>query len=147
MEWKTDPNLFAKKILAYIEKANSDVSYTQLLDRALAKDITVDLLDRALERLHKSKKIKKRVKDNDIVYTALPKAVIKSPISYLSWVRQNYPRPGENGIPAFVMPWPEIDMSYLFLKPEQMKVYKAEAKGMPLYMMNSKFKKKIKQII
>jgi DNA-binding transcriptional ArsR family regulator len=145
MEWKTDPNLLAVKILKRIEEAEDYVSYSSLQERAEEIGVSLDLLDNALEKLQKRKKVKMRVKGDDILYKAKPRAKLKDPFAVSTWLRDNYPYPGKNGIPEFVMPFPEIDMSYIFLTPDEMKQYKANAKGMPLFMMNQRMKQRIKK--
>jgi len=152
-DWKTDANLFAKKILERIEKAEGDVSYTSLQARAEEKGISLDVLDRALEKLHKFKKVKQRVKGDDISYTDVPKAIPKDPFAVQKWANENYPYPtpcGATDCKGFCKacePFPEMDLSYIFLKPQEMKEYKAKAKGMPLFMLQNKFKKKINEIL
>jgi hypothetical protein len=146
-DWKTDPRLFAKKILIRIEEAEGDVTYTSLQERAIEKDISLDVLDAALQHLHRFKKVKQRVKGDEIIYKAKPRAVLKDPFATSTWVRDNYPYPGKNGVPEFVMPFPEMDLSFIFLKPQEMKEYKARAKGMPLFVLNNHIKNRIKKAI
>jgi hypothetical protein len=147
MEWKTDPNLLAVKILKRIEEAEDYVSYSSLQERAEEIGINLDLLDSALEKLQKRKKVKMRVKGDDILYKAKPRAVPKDPFATSSWARDNYPWPGQNGIPEFVMPFPEWDLSWIFLTPDEMKEYRAKAKGMPLFVLNKHIKNRIKKTV
>ena len=150
--WKFDPNLFAKKIIERIEKSDTEVTYTSLQERAIEKGISLDVLDRALEKLHKFKQIKQRVKGDDIVYTVIEKPKPKDPFATRTWLNENYPYPtpcGADGCTGFCKacePFPEIDLSYIFLKPAEMKEYKAQAKGMPLFMMNKRIQDRIKKV-
>jgi hypothetical protein len=153
MEWKTDHRLFAKKILERIEKAEGDVTYTSLQERAIEKGIELDVLDRALEHLHRFKKVKQRVKGDEIIYRPRLKKVVKDPFAVASWVRDNYPYPtpcaakGCTGICDACMPFPEWDLSWMFLTPDEMAEYKAQAKGMPLYLMQKKARDRIKKAV
>ena len=150
-DWKTDPRLFAKKILKRIEESEGDVSYTSLQERAIEKDISLDVLDAALEHLHRFKKVKQRVKGDEIMYRAKPRAVPKDPFAVSTWMRENYPWPkpcgaeGCTGLCKKCEPFPEMDLSFIFLKPQEMKEYKARAKGMPLFMLNNHIKNRIKK--
>lgn len=195
MEWKTDHRLFAKKILAKIEESEDPVTYTSLQERSIEKGISLDVLDAALEHLHRFKKVKQKVKGDEIVYTAKPKPKQKGakeclvqitnkkskffealiyPLSefkkegkilyrYGAVVTPGY---GENRVwfcptdiglpnndlplPALAqevdqMPFPEWDLSWMFLTPDEMAEYKAQAKGMPLYLMQKKVRDRIKK--
>lgn len=130
MEWKTDHNLLSKKILERIAKSKAEVSYSDLEQVAVDKNIDLNIFDAAITKLHRFKKVTQRVKGEEIYYKAVPKPKRKAPGSHLTWLRNNYPYPKK-----FVMPFPEIDMSWIFLTPDEMLEYKAQAKGMPSYMM------------
>lgn len=194
MDWKEDPHKLALKIRDRLEKEKTDVTYTELAQIAEDKDIDIDIFDMALTKLHNSKKVKKRVKGGDIVYTAVPRpkkkeikgkeclvqiTLISSPyfeaqIYPLSDFKREddtlyrlgavvTPGYGENRIwfkptdiglpnddlplPAHAikapMPFPEIDYSHIFLRPEEMKQFKADMKGIPLFMVK-KYKTKKK---
>jgi hypothetical protein len=124
MEWKSDPDKLAWKMLAYIEKEAQDVTYSELESRAVTHGISLNLLDVALGKLHKFQKISQRVKGGDIVYcTATPKP--KNPMTHLEWVKNNYPpmtlENDGSGIDA--------DFSYMFLSPEEAEKFKCEQKG------------------
>lgn len=139
--WKTDTNLFAIKILKRIEE-EGDTTYTFLQNRAVGKGISLDFLDQALEKLRRRKKVNQRVKGDEIIYSAVPKEKPKSPFPGVEWLKNNYPYPTN-----FVMPFPEIDMSHIFLSPQEMKEHKAKAKGMPLYLLEKKIKDRIKKAV
>lgn len=140
MDWKTDQNQLAKKIEKRI-LAEGEVSYSDLEKIALEKDIDLNVFDAALSKLHRFKKVTQTVKKDDIYYKPTPKPKPKPPDDHMAWLRENYPRPepcGAKGCTGYCkkcMPFPEIDMSYLFLKPSEMLEYKAKAKGMPIHMM------------
>lgn len=73
MEWKTDPNLLAKKILARIEKTDGEISYTDLEKIATDKDIDLFIFDAAISVLHRHKKVKQTARKNEVYYKAVPK--------------------------------------------------------------------------
>lgn len=186
-DWKTDPNLLAIKILNRIEKDNVDVTYATLQARAIEKEIDLDIFDRAIERLHKTKRVKQRVVGDEIVYSALPKetkptkpakqclvrlqdGAMVYPLS--EFKRENNklyrlgavltPKYGQNTVwfcpsdigltddnlplPKMIeeealRPFPEMDLSFMFLSPSELLEYKAAAKGMPAYMMKGLHRK------
>jgi len=142
MEWKSNPILFAKKIREKVEAADGDVPYSQLENRAIEFEIDLDVLDAALQHLHRFKKVKQRMLGGEIVYSAVPREKPKDFTPGLTWLRENYPYPKN-----FVMPFPEIDMSYIFMKPDEIKAYRAQAKGIPLYLMNKKISERIKRAV
>ncbi|UOF78895.1 hypothetical protein [Caudoviricetes sp.] len=151
MEWKTDHRLLAKKIQKRIEEAEGDVPYSELEARAVELDISIDMLDAALEHLQRFKKVKQRVKGNEIIYKAKPKSVPKDPFAVSTWMRENYPWPtpcgaeGCTGLCKQCEPFPEMDLSWIFLKPQEMKEFKAQMKGMPLHVMNKRIQDRIKK--
>lgn len=71
--WKSDPNLLSKKILERIAKSKDEVSYTDLEKVAKEKDIDLNVFDAALSVLHRHKKVKQRLKGEEIYYKAIPK--------------------------------------------------------------------------
>lgn len=103
-------------------------TYDKLEARAVKKGISMNTFEAAMVIVHRSKLIEQSVKYGVIQYKVAEKKVEK-PFSAAEWVTENYPWPGKNGIPVFEMPFPEIDMSYLFLTPEEMDKYRAEAAG------------------
>lgn len=128
------------KIIAYIEK-HQPVTYGTLLERATLRGMSQDELDDILVRVHKDKRIHTTTKDNTIVYT-LEKPKVAAPMPHLQWTRDNYPWPGENGVPDFIMPFPEIDMSWMFLKPDEMEEYRATMSGRPAWLQRkTKYKR------
>lgn len=113
--------LAALIIKRIIDDAGS--TYDKLEARAVEKGISMDVFQAAMTIVHRSKLIEQSVKYGVIQYKVKEKKIAK-PFSAVEWVTQNYPWP-EN----FEMPFPEIDMSYLFLKPEEMDRYKAQVVG------------------
>lgn len=187
MDWKTDKNLLAKKILERIESTKDEISYSDLEKIATEKSIDLNIFDAAINTLHRFKKVTQRSKGEEIYYKAVPKPKSKRKLAkqclveitkktspfygalvypldefkkekkvlyrYGAVVTPGY---GENRIwfsptdiglakddlplPAEAehveeMPFPEIDMSYLTLRPSEMLEFKAQMKGMPVHMM------------
>ncbi len=114
----------AKKILIYIEKQSGDVTYTAIEERAKLRGIDPDVLDQALAKLHRFKKVEQRVIGGEIVYRPTR---IKKPtfFSHLTWVRNNYPPMDSSNDGSGI----EADYSYMFLTPEDLEKYKAERQG------------------
>lgn len=147
-DWKHDPNLLAKKILARIESADGEVSYTDLEVIATTKQIDLNVFDAALSRLHRHKKVARRVSGDEIFYKPVPRETVKAINSHVVWLRENYPRPtpcaagGCYGLCNDCIPFPDIDMSYITLRPDEMLEFKAKQKGMPAHIMKQlkKFK-------
>jgi len=193
MDWKSDSNLLAKKILARIESSKDEVSYSDLEKIATEKDIDLNIFDAAVTKLHKFKKVTQRLKGEEIYYKAVPKpkstrkpakqclvqiTLISSPffkatvcplsafkkengILYREcavltpkfgtnrmWMcpadiglpNNDLPLPAE-AIEVGEIPFPEIDMSKLFLRPSEMLEFKAKMKGIPVHMMKRIHKK------
>jgi hypothetical protein len=127
-----DPVLLSSKILDRITK-DGQVTYSQLEARAVEKNIPIALFESAMARVHKHKTLLMKTSvgtadSGEITYSIKP-VVISSQMSHVQWCSDNYPRPGVDGVPPFVMPFPEIDMSHIFLSPEEMQAFKAELKG------------------
>lgn len=135
-EWQTDPNKLAWKMLAYIEKEDRDVTYSELEKRALLHNIDLSLLDVALGLLHKHAKVKQRVKGGDIVYCSA-KEKPRPPSPGLEWLKHNYPAMDSSNDGSGI----EADYSYLFLSPEDLDKYKAEAAGRT-YVPKKRYQKK-----
>lgn len=73
MDWKTDPHLLAKKILARIEATDGEISYSDLEQIAVNKDIDIAIFDTAISALHRHKKVTQKAKGDEIYYKAVPK--------------------------------------------------------------------------
>jgi hypothetical protein len=118
------PTELATKIITRI-LTDQGSTYDKLEARALQMGIDMNTFQAAMVIVHRSKLIEQSVKYGVIQYkVAVAKPV--QPPQGASWVTANYPWP-EN----FEMPFPEIDMSHLFLKGEELEKYKCEAKGRP----------------
>lgn len=79
----------------------------------------------AMEAVHRDKRVVQTTHGDTIQYRPYIVPPVKE--SFKSTVP--YPYPGRDGEPEFVMPWPDWDMSWIFLKPEELEKYKAESKG------------------
>jgi hypothetical protein len=124
-------NLIINKILK--EKT---VSISSLEERAKQRCVSIEELYTVLERIHRDKRIRQTVAKGEIVYSPTPerRATVAT---HLRWIKDNYPDTSD-----FEMPFPEIDMSYLFLKTkEERDAFKAEMKGQPVYMYAKKRKR------
>ena len=112
------------------------VTLTQLEHRATERGVLLSDLYSALDAVHRDKRIKRGVRGGEVYYEPAPPP--KAPIDHLSWLRTNYPpmTPENDGSGI------EIDLSFLFMSPEEAKEYKAAAKGMSVHMLQSKYVKK-----
>jgi len=125
----TDPTALALKIQSYIQ-ANPNVKYSTLEARAKGHGIESHVFESAMELVHRRVWIKKTpCLDTDIAYTVVITVAKPPDTSWWEWCRDNYPHPGKNGVPVFVMPFPEWDLSWLILKPEEMARYHAQMRG------------------
>lgn len=113
---------------------NSPITYSDLEARAVKRGLSLDELDDLLIRVHKDKRVKKTVKDDEIVYNwQEPK--VKDPTPHLTWLRENYPRPMKctHGLEqtscSVCRPFPSIDMSWIVLSPDEMVEYKEQLNG------------------
>jgi hypothetical protein len=122
-----NPKDLATKIITRIW-ADHGSTYDRLEARAVAKAIPMYTFEAAMAIVHRSKLIEQSVKYGVIQYRAATKSPAKEVVG-AAWVTQNYPWPGVGDVPPFVMPFPEIDMSHLFLKGEDLERYKCESKG------------------
>jgi len=127
------------RILAYITKSNGLVSLEKLVSVGGSAGFSESEILAAITGL--GKKLKAVARGNDLYYQLAPEPKVQ-PMEHLTWIRSNYPWPGKNGIPKFVMPWPEWDLSWIFLTPEELVEYKAQAKNVPKHMLNLKHGKK-----
>jgi len=109
------------------------ITLDRLTEVAISKGFTELEVLEAMEQVHKDKRISVTNLKNGVTYRpAVTKA--PKPMTHLTWLRDNYPYP-EN----FEMPFPEIDMSWMFLRTkEERDEYLAAAKGVPKHMVQSK---------
>lgn len=109
--------------------SHPNVTLDGLVKIATSKGFTEGEVYAALDTVHRDKRITQSTKGGEVVYRpAVAKA--SSPTPHLDWLRHNYPYPDN-----FIMPFPEIDYSWIVMSPDEAKEYKAAAKGMPLYMI------------
>jgi len=111
------------------------VTLSELEDRASQRGLSLSDLYAALDRVSRDKRITRSVNRGEVVFKPAP--VPKAPTEHLKWVRDNYVRmtPETSADhPAFA----DLDYSFLFLKPDELLEYKAEAKGMPVHVLQSK---------
>lgn len=128
-----------ERIATYILSNPQGVTLDAIVKGAMSKGVSyMDVLD-ALEYTHKDPRIARTASSSGVVtYRKFTRAVGSSAsgMTHLSWLRANYPWPGKNGVPPFEMPFPEIDMSWMFLKSHEERIaYKAAAKNMPTRMV------------
>lgn len=118
---------------------DGEVTLTQLEHRATERGVSfADLYD-ALETVHRDKRITRRVKGGEVVYTTA--AARSSTIgSSTTWLSDNYPRPHTCTHDVWYttcehcMPFPEIRYDGLFLKTkEERDEFKAAMTGRPVY--------------
>lgn len=126
-----DPIVLATKIAKRIERDGS-CTVDELRERAVELGIPNGILDNALAKLSRRKTIVTKVKAGVVTYTYKEPAKPPGPASHIVWARNNYPPydpwcVDENG--EMIMPFPEIDMSYLFLKPSEVAEMKMRLKG------------------
>lgn len=119
-----NPQDLATKIITRIW-ADHGSTYDRLEARAVAKAIPMSTFEAAMAIVHRSKLIEQSVRYGVIQYRPAVAKPVQAPIG-AAWVTANYPWPEE-----FVMPFPEIDMSFLFLSGEDLERYKCESKGRP----------------
>lgn len=118
------------RIITYILKRDS-VTLAHLETVSTDKGFTLPELYTALETVHRDRRITQTsTQAGEVIYRPAI-AKVSSPTPHLEWVRDNYPWPED-----FVMPFPEIDMSWLVMSPDEAKEYKAAAKGVPTYIYN-----------
>lgn len=111
---------FIKRIVA-----QHPVTYTKLEELAVSNGYTQHQVMDAMELVHKDKRITQSTRGDEMVYRPYIAPPVKEP--FKSTVP--YPYPGRDGVPPFVMPFPEWDLSFIFLTPEEYEEYKAKAKG------------------
>jgi len=131
------------RITDYILKRTA-TTLTQLEGVVVSHGFTLDDLYTALEAVHRNKSIARTVRQGEVVY--MKKA---PPKVYTPPVLPPYPHPPqcEHGLRSTACdhcrPFPEIDMSYLFLKTkEERDAFRAEMSGRPVYTKNTWQKKK-----
>lgn len=126
--WKTNHILLAEKLIKAIGEADT-VSFDVLEARARKHGIAMGTFDSAIALIHKLPNVKRSVAHGTVQYAIQVVKPKPGPGTASAWVRENYPWPGVGDVPPFEMPFPEIDMSWILLSPEELDKYKAEAAG------------------
>lgn len=120
------------RIIKYILKRET-TTLMQLEGVVVSNGFTLDELFIALETVHKDKRIQYTANASGEITYRPARARVSSTPTHVEWLRDNYPYPDN-----FILPFPEIDMSYMFLKTHDERMeYKAQAKGVPRYMLQS----------
>lgn len=123
-----------ERIAAYIIK-NAPITMDAVISAAKDKGFDEGDILTALDTVHKDKRIVHVVSTAGVVTYKLAIAKTTPSVNHVSWLSQNYPRPGIGDVPSFIMPFPEIDYSFIFMNREEALAYKAEAKGMPIHLI------------
>ena len=121
-----------ERITAYIIKT-APVTMDTVIEVAIAKGFTQAEVLTALDAVHRDKRISYTANASGVVLYKLASAK-KGPTDHLRWVRDNYPPMDSTNDGSGI----DIDLSHLFMSPDEAKEYKAAAKGMPSYMLQSK---------
>lgn len=117
---------------------DKSVTLTQLEQLASKRAVSLSDLYVALDKVARDKRIKRGVRRGEVYYEPAPPP--KTPTDHLKWVRENYPRPGQNGVPEFVMPWIEWDLGFMFLKTkEERDLFISQMKGRPMMYTKKKY--------
>lgn len=119
----------SERIIKYIEN-HHPISYTSIVNVAAGKGFSESQVLQALDTVGRNKSIITKTRKDEVWYYLVTVPAPVSNPTHVSWLAKNYPRL------KYEMPFPEIDMSFLFMKPEQAKEYKAAAKGLPVHMMS-----------
>ena len=127
------------RLLTYIEK-HFPISDEVLMRVANSKGFTQAEVYSALEAVGRDRRISTKTRKDAIWYDIYIEPEAKPTPTHVEWCRDNYPWPGKNGIPEFVLPFPEIDLNHIFLKTkEERDAYKAAASGRPIHMLKKHY--------
>lgn len=119
------------RIIKYI-LTNGAVSMEDIISVAKTKGFSETDVLTALTQVHKDKRVQQMADVYGNVMYKPTVAKVTAPGTHLSWVRNNYPVMTEENDGSGI----EMDLSWMFLKTrEERDAFKAEAKGMPVYMM------------
>lgn len=113
-----------ERIIAYIQN-HHPITYERLEEVAMGKGFNQLQIMEAMEAVHRDKRVIQTTRGSTIQY----RPYIAPPVKEAFVQTWKYPWPGRDGIPPFVMPFPDWDLSWIFLKPDELEKYKAEAKG------------------
>lgn len=126
-----DPLKLSTLIIKRITELGT-VTYDELQQRALEKGIELGIFENAMSRVHKKKTVLVKNVKGVLTYSIKPVVAAITP-DHVTWCKTNYPYPGKNGLPEFVMPFPEWDVSYIFLNPDELEEYKEAIRGGRVY--------------
>jgi len=126
-----------ERIIAYILN-HHPITYRELEDIAMGKGFSQLAIMDAMELVHKDKRIAQSTHRDEIVY----RPYIAPPVKEHFKSTVPYPYPGRDGIPEFVMPFPEWDLSFIFLTPDELDKYKADLRGVK-YIRKKRYAHKI----
>lgn len=132
--------LLAEKLVTKIVDSGP-ITIDQLDARAVKLGIDMNVLDQALQHVHKCKSIERKVLKGTLTYS-YKKVVVKKKEYFTSTVP--YPPSDETNNadhPIFA----SMNFDYLFLKPEELERYKAESKGR-VYIPKKRYKRKAKVV-
>lgn len=107
------------------------VTLTELESRATERGLSLSDLYTALDKVHRDKRIVRKVLNGEVTYVPAPK---RSEVvnSHIKWVKDNYPWPDAD----WQEPFPEIDLGAMFLRTkEERDEYKALASGKPIWQV------------
>lgn len=109
------------RLIRYILKRDT-TTLMQLEGVVVSAGYTLDELFATLDKVHADKRISYTANaSGEITYRPTnAKPVVGS---HLTWVNENYPRY------EYDTPFPEIDMSWIVLSPEEMKKFKIDQNG------------------
>lgn len=124
------------RIIDYILRAKKQVTLDQLVAKSTATGFSeLDVLT-ALEQVHKDKRVQVRNLASGVTYSpAVSKP--RTTQTHLQWIKNNYPTPDSWNLDSkgnFIEPFPEIDMSWIVMSPDEIKEFKAEMSGKPMYI-------------
>ena len=124
--------LLQDRIITYILKKQT-TTLIELEGLVLDNQYTLDELFTALETVHRDKRITNTANaSGEITYRVASKK--KSATPGTDWLRDHYPKMDSTNDGSGL----EADYSYLFLTPDELKQYKADARGVPAFMYNKK---------
>ena len=123
------------RIIKYI-LTNGPVSMDDIINVAKSKGFTENEVLIALDRVHRDKRIQQMADVTGHVMYKPATAKATEAGSHLSWVRNHYPVMTKENDGSGI----DIDLSWMFLKTrEERDAFKAQAKGMPVYMMQKRY--------
>lgn len=116
--------------------AQHPVTYTKLEELAMSNGFTQLQVMEAMELVHKDKRITQSTRGEEIVYRPYIAPPVKEPFK----CTVPYPKMDDTN-DAHHEAFSDLDYSYLFLTPEELDKYKAEAKGR-VYIPKKRWEKK-----